>query len=158
MAEQWPRIDPREPGRARKGPGEPRRGKLHVQPVCGPCAAQVWFAYSCPCVVRIRPMCGPHAACWARMQPAEPACGLVCGLWARFDWSLDEVWVRFEQGLSAETLKSWIYHVIVLCIQHANTATTYNKPNTIQFWQSGNCWPLIGRALSCQSHQKVQVI
>ena len=52
----------------------------------------------------------------------------------------------------------WIYHVIVLCIQHSNTATTYNKPNTIQFWQSGNCWPLIGRALSCQSHQKVQVI
>ena len=28
----------------------------------------------------------------------------------------------------------------------------------IQFWQSENCWPLIGRALSCQSHEKVQVI
>ena len=60
----------------------------------------------------------------------------------------------------SQCYKAWVrkHHVIVLCIQHANTATTYNKPNTIQFWQPGNCWPLIGRALSAQSHQKGQVI
>ena len=57
-----------------------------------------------------------NLACSPRTALLSPSVGEVWArferglseVWARFDWSLDEVWARFEQGLSAETLKSWL--------------------------------------------------
>ena len=132
MAEQWPRIDPREPGRAQESPGEESCVYSlcvgHVRPKCGSrTAVHVWSAY------------GP---CAAHMQPAEPACSQLSprvALCVACEQGLIEVWMRFEWGLNKAWVRKHWNHGFIMLLYYAFSMQTQQPHiiNPIQY-NSGN--------------------
>ena len=132
MAEQWPRIDPREPGRAQESPGEESCVYSlcvgHVRPKCGSrTAVHVWSAY------------GP---CAAHMQPAEPACSQLSprvALCVACEQGLIEVWMRFEWGLNKAWVQKHWNHGFIMSLYYAFSMQTQQPHiiNPIQY-NSGN--------------------